>query len=512
MTIHFFAVIVENNLDVIKTAEWVIEPGSERSQLRKQSMDIQNGMGISLRNLAKNNAIIGKNGCGKSHILKSSEEFIDKDKFGLVRYVSPERGGQLNYLAHIDQNINDDPRWMSDSRRKNQSDNFRQQSMTLFRRLELMVLRFIEDNQSKPDYTPITFDTTVEKINTLLERVRIERNYQKGFKIFLKSDNSEIGPDRLSSGEAELISLGVEFLTFAYESDENKDNLIFIDEPDVHLHPDLQYKLAKFIVSVFKDKSIYTIMATHSTAIIAGLASDHSARIAFMRQGDVSLDFREISVVDKAILPIFGAHPLSNAFNESPILLVEGDDDARFWQQAVRSSNGKLRIYPCPVGDVQSLTYYETQVSNIATAIYDSPKAFSIRDGDGISDALEPVGCVERFRLNCKAAENLLLTDDVLLQANTNWIEIQSRIADWIAVNNNHQYFGEVQDFQANGFDRRNFNLKNIRNILASLITTKPWEFLVGQTIGNLQKATATRQEGSLIDFLGNELVDRLMP
>lgn len=512
LTIHFFAVIVENNLDVIKTAEWVIEPGSERSQLRKQSMDIQNTEGISLRNLAKNNVIIGKNGCGKSHILKSAEKLIDKENFGLVRYVSPERGGQLNYLAHVDQNINSHPNWISESRRQNQSDNFRQQSMTLFRRLELMVLRFIENNQTKPNYNPITFDTTVEIINTLLDRVRIERDNKNGFKILLKSGNSEIKSDSLSSGEAELISLGIEFLTFAYEADENKDNVIFIDEPDVHLHPDLQYKLAKFIVYAFKEKPIYTIMATHSTAIIAGLSSDHSARIAFMRQGDFCLDFRDISVVDKAILPIFGAHPLSNAFNESPILLVEGDDDARCWQQAVRSSNGKLRIYPCPVGDVQSLTAYETQVSSIAAAIYDSPKAFSIRDGDGISDALEPVGCVERFRLNCRAAENLLLTNDVLLQANTDWIQVQSRIADWIERNSNHQYFAEVQDFQAQDFERRNFNLKNIRNILASLITTKPWEFLVGQTIGNLQKATATRQEGSLIDFLGNELVDRLMP
>ncbi len=476
-------------------------------------MDIQTVREISLFNIAKNNAIIGKNGCGKSYLLKTCEEFIDKkEEFGLIRYVSPERGGLLNYEPQIDHTINIDPMWMSLSRRRNQSDNFRQQSMTLFRRLELMVLRFIEENQSKSHYTPITFDTTVEKINTLLDRVRIERNIQKGFKIFVKENNSEILPDSLSSGEAELISLGIEFLTFAFESDENKNNLIFIDEPDVHLHPDLQYKLAKFIVSVFEGKPIYTIMATHSTAIIAGLSNDHSARIAFMRQGDVSLNFREISVVDKAILPIFGAHPLSNAFNESPILLVEGEDDARIWQQAVRSSNGKLRIYPCPAGNVQSLSDYETKVSSIAEAIYDSPKAFSIRDGDGNCDALEPVGCVKRFRLNCKAAENLLLTDDVLVQAGSNWIEIQSRITDWIAANSNHQYFEEVQAFQAQGFDRRNFNLKNIRNILVSLINTKPWEFLVGQTIGNLQKATANRHDGSLVDFLGSEFVDQLMP
>lgn len=46
-----------------------------------------------------------------------------------------------------------------------------------------------------------------------------------------------------------------------------------------------------------------------------------------MRRGQVSLDFKTVTDTDRSILPIFGAHPLSNVLNQSPIFLVEGEDD-----------------------------------------------------------------------------------------------------------------------------------------------------------------------------------------
>lgn len=46
-----------------KATDGVINDSSEGGRLREQSMDIQNFMRISPRNLAKNNAIIRKNAC-----------------------------------------------------------------------------------------------------------------------------------------------------------------------------------------------------------------------------------------------------------------------------------------------------------------------------------------------------------------------------------------------------------------------------------------------------------------
>src|ERR1035437_8298893 len=108
-------------------------------------MDLENIDGYFLRNLSKKNVILGKNGCGKSYLLKRVEQGLNgREGFGKVRYISPEHGGIRRYERGIDQNISSSPRWTEDQRRQNQSVNFRQQSATLFRRLELLVLQEIE--------------------------------------------------------------------------------------------------------------------------------------------------------------------------------------------------------------------------------------------------------------------------------------------------------------------------------------------------------------------------------
>jgi predicted ATP-dependent endonuclease of OLD family len=71
-----------------------------------------------------------------------------------------------------------------------------------------------------------------------------------GFKIFSKATENEIQPAEISSGEAELISLGIEASAFAQELDVEKANYLFLDEPDVHLHPDLQDRLVKFLTDL----------------------------------------------------------------------------------------------------------------------------------------------------------------------------------------------------------------------------------------------------------------------
>src|SRR5262249_23602070 len=148
------------------------------------------------------------------------------------------------------------PSWIDDQRRRNQSPNMRQQSATLFRRLELLVLREIERDHRKPDYLPRNFVEVVDKLNILLERVRVERDEISAFRIVNRDNNQEASANDLSSGESELISLGIEFLTFVRESISDKNNLLFVDEPDVHLHPDLQDRLAQFVMDAIRDKPV----------------------------------------------------------------------------------------------------------------------------------------------------------------------------------------------------------------------------------------------------------------
>jgi energy-coupling factor transporter ATP-binding protein EcfA2 len=474
-------------------------------------MDLSGG-GVTLRNLSKFNVLLGKNGCGKSTVLKGLDGGLDKNTYGRVRYISPERGGLLNYEPNIEQNIATNPDWMSGERRKNQSRNFRQQSAVLFRMLELLVLREIERDQFLPDYMPRSFDEVLDPINGLLERVRIERNKIKAFNVIDRDTGAEAPTDALSSGESELISLGIECLAFRHDCDPNKPNVLLIDEPDVHLHPDLQNRLARFILEAFRDTNVTVVMATHSTALLAGVATDASAGISFMPRRQLELEFQAITDVDRAILPIFGAHPLSNVFNEAPVLLIEGEDDERVWQQAVRSAAGKIRLYPCVVDGNAHFAEFEAEVNKLISAVYDNARAFSLRDRDTSPEAIDDVGHVSRMRLSCRAAENLMLSDDVLASAGSDWPGIRDAIEAWIANNGGHKFHGEMVCFRDEGFDRKGFDLKNIRNILLGLISNKPWEVLVGQRIANVAKNDGGLDgENGLMAYLGPKACGHLL-
>ncbi|MBK5265736.1 MAG: AAA family ATPase [Alphaproteobacteria bacterium] len=469
--------------------------------------------GFELFDLDKFNIILGKNGCGKSHLLKALDAQLKQQGIATVRYISPQRGGLLKYQSNIEQNVANDPNWMSLARRKNQAENFKEQSTTLFRQLEITVLRGIEADHLKPDYTPRKFDDTVAEINTLLDRVKLERDASRVFRIIDKESGQEAPPDQISSGESELISLGIELLAFAYSAKAGDENVILVDEPDVHLHPDLQDRLARFVVSVLADKPVILILATHSTALLAGLASKKTSRVAFMRRKDTRLDFRTVSEIDRRILPIFGAHPLSNVFNQSPVILIEGEDDERVWQQAVRSSDGRLRLFPCVVDGIDNFSAYEGEVNNILEAVYDGAKAFSLRDRDTDPEAIDDLGQIVRARLACRTAENLFLSDDALEMVSISWVDFQSLVSNWLQGNKGHQYHAQMVTFVEEGFDRQGFKLKNIRNILVGLITHKPWEVLAGQAVAKLTTHTSplVLSEGSLASFLGAKVCSEIL-
>ena len=140
-------------------------------------------------------------------------------------------------------------------------------------------------------------------------------------------------------------------------------------------------------------------------------------------------------------------------------------------------------------------------------AVYDDARAYSLRDRDLHPELIDDLGHVTRMRLACRAAENLMLTDDALARAGTNWATLQQKIRVWVASNGQHQYHADVQAFVDDGFDRKVHDLKNIRNILVGLISNKPWEVLVGQSIAAaILDANPNVGEGSLSDYLGAKI------
>ncbi|WKZ61481.1 MAG: AAA family ATPase [Cyclobacteriaceae bacterium] len=478
-------------------------------------MDLTHEGHYNFTGLSKINVLLGKNGSGKSTMLKRIEDRLTTQNIGEISYVTPERGGSLRYEAGVEQNVMTGGSWTRDRKRVNQWSQFKNYSVAQYRRLETLSLREIESNHAIRGNFALTFNTTIEKINNLLTNIKIVRTPKGDFELFTKPANTKIEPDSISSGESELISLAIECLTFEKSCDSTKQNLLLIDEPDVHLHPDLQAKFIAFLIELVNSNKFSVIIATHSTAILGALLNYEHSRFGILSNGALNVTFRQIDDKYKAILPIFGAHPLSNLFNQSPIILVEGEDEERIFQQAVRSSNGQLKLYPSSVGGVGNLPEYENSVIEILNGVYDNAQGYSLRDRDEGTEEINDNPPLVRFKTSCRASENLILSDEVLQTMGTTWENLLGQIEKWIVAFNGHPRHAVMTSFKTNGYNRKSFDLKDIRNILVGLTDySKPWEIAVGQTISKLVRGQINKDFGDnkLCNFLGTKFSNCLRP
>lgn len=469
---------------------------------------------FELLNIKNINTVLGKNGSGKSTLLTKFEtELKTQEKYN-IKYITPERAGTLKYDPNVERNIDSYDGWLSDERRKNQTPQFKQQSISQYRKLQLLFYQELDQDMNKRKDENHNFKNIIlGKINSLLENIEV-KPISNGLETFKKGTNDKIPTEKISSGESELISLAIECLVFARESDKTKENFLLLDEPDVHLHPDLQYKLGVFLSELVSNNSIKIILATHSTAFVGAFTDYQDATFGLIKSGQSKLVFHQINEVYKKILPVFGAHPLSNIFNKSPIFLIEGEDDLRIWQQAIRTSQGKLKIYPVDIDGIDHFTEYENSVLEIINAVYDSPIAYSLRDKDEIEDEIIDIPPLKRFRLKCRAAENLIVTDEVLEFLGLDWTTLEARLNKWIDTRKDHPRLEKMKEFKESGYDRLNFKLKDIRNvIIGETGTAKPWEVAIGQVIAQIviNKIPKDYSSNKISSFLGEELLNEIL-
>lgn len=485
-------------------------------------MNINTGQ-YNLHNLSKINIILGKNGCGKSTLLKKTEGYVSgrPQDWGKSSYITPERGGALIYEANVEQTYMRDANWFRNSRRTNQFGQFRQQSITQYRKLKDMVLEDLEraqlENTTPP---PPTFDNYIGRINALLDNIEVRRvdareQNANVFTIHSKQSGELIPHAEISSGEAELISLGIECLVYEKECAQDKENILFLDEPDVHLHPDLQVRLTHFLSELVEGTGFTIIIATHSTAILGALQTTENYKIGFLKSRQTDIEFKPITEPYKKILPVFGAHPLTNIFNQRPIMLVEGEDDERIWQTAIRSSQGAIKIYPCSTDTVNQMSSFELEVKRLIEAVYEGGKAYSLRDSDDTDGTIDDEPPLIRFKLGCRNAENLLLSNQVLETLSTNWNNLKTKIDEWITNNRRHPHQSVLNSFKSEGYNRKAFDIKSARNTIMGIIgSAKPWEIAVGQTIARLtwDDSIDYSVDGDIHNFLGKKLVEKVLP
>lgn len=442
--------------------------------------------------------LLGKNGSGKSTALRRLDSSVDVN----TKYVTPERGGSLKPDPNLENNINNNEGWLAEVMRKNRFEKFREQSAYQFRNLETLVLREIEKDVQLRSDTSYTFDTTLNQINELLPAVQMLRS-DHGFTVHSKLGD-KVPEESLSSGESELIALGIEVLVFAKSSDEDK--YLLLDEPDVHLHPDLQQKFIQFVEATATKHNFGVVIATHSTAVVGAFSDKGEIQIVpVASKNQDSFDSFNYDPICHEILPIFGSHPLSSQFNKRPVLLVEGEDDKRVVDQIVRTSRGAITLSPCVVGTVSQMNKWETWLNSFLPSIYDDPVAYSLRDLDSsTSTVIEDVGIVRRAKLNCYAIENLLLTEECLDEHGYTEQSYLNELRSWGESHPTHQVNNDIISIVAAFDKRRTLNMKRARNVLVALLgATKPWEVVVGQLLAKHVDLVA-RSPHSLRKYLGD--------
>lgn len=127
-------------------------------------------------------------------------------------------------------------------------------------------------------------------------------------------------------GYHNLLFMGAELLLLEQEA-ENEFPLLLIEEPEAHLHPQLQMKLLQFINSKVKESGVQCILSTHSPNISAKAAPSEIIMLnqgkAFpLRKGETELEGDDYKYLQK-----FLDATKANVFFAKSLLFVEGDGE-----------------------------------------------------------------------------------------------------------------------------------------------------------------------------------------
>lgn len=473
------------------------------------------GDSLVLENFNRINVILGRNGAGKSRFLRELDLAMTNAPGDYrVSYVTPERSGAFQRDPSIEMNTASHVGWAANTRRANQADGFKSMSHLALRNAERAYLIKLEDKDARGK----SFQRDcLDPISRMLSNVSIIRG-EMDFK-FMTATGTPVEARQLSSGESETISLASEVLSFFSNIDINKTNVLLLDEPDVHQHPDLQARFGQYLLDRMNDldetelEKVVICIATHSTPLVCALASSDKTSIGTKEYDSAKVTMTAPGDTLRKVGPFFG-HPLSLSLSQDPMLILEGEDDERVWQQATRTSQGKIRLFPVLATSVTQQSELEIFTDRMLRAIYDSPLAYSLRDGDGTMGPLNRVGCVERFRLQCYAIENTLLTTECLAKMNIScWADFVTKTDTWIAANPGHSAIPQLKDLLESSDRSRNVKIKDIRHIILAITETKkPWEVIVGQALaGAIGTSSQPEDPFGLFVFVGVDAAKSLL-
>lgn len=219
-----------------------------------------------LQDLSEVTVLFGKNGSGKSVLLRAWRDKSDDN----AHYVTPERTGEMDFQPqYLQEELTASGRRNASSR--NYMPDYRRR---IIGRIQSYFLT--RGNYRENEAAPAAPAVIEAFINSLVTDFVIElvASAIPPYKLQRIEGGGEIrSVDQLSSGEAQLVTIALDILTIAaiWEIQSQEKRVLLIDEPDAHIHPDLQTRFADFIFRVAERFKLQIAIATHSTSLLAAL-------------------------------------------------------------------------------------------------------------------------------------------------------------------------------------------------------------------------------------------------
>ena len=282
---------------------------------------------------------------------------------------------------------------------------------------------------------------------------------------------------------------------------------LLIDEPDAHIHPDLQVRFADFLWQAMQRFKLQVVIATHSTTLLAALGqfAKTSCSVLYLERNVLGMKAQQFDDVSQELASCLGGHALMGPLFGAPILLVEGDDDYRIWSQIPRYHHVNFAVI---AGEGDKIKKYQRSLEQIFTALRDdatSSSGYALIDADKGKpqpSANWPQAHVRYIQLKCRESENLYLSDEVLDLMGRDWETARSLIK---AKASN---FGEKEArlLALSDEDRATADLKNLMEALTEILDEKRvlWTLRVARALG------VERPTNQIAQFLGSEVLNAL--
>ena len=454
---------------------------------------------LKVTGLCKVNVLFGKNGTGKSTFLRDIYQSQTND----FHLVVPERGGgNMLYQSNIFDQENQENEKKS-ARSKNWDSQYRERSIS---RTVAITQSVGYKTLKKTPIEEIDAETIESLFSIFLPEFTAKFSDIQPYSIeFYRNENDSsvkiTDTSQLSSGQVEALSLAADIVTQAVLW-KNESKCILVDEPDAHLHLDLQNRFAIFIEEIADKFDVQFIITTHSQAFMATLMNVCDS-IGIVCLDNKNEDIKAIQKNDDFIFSnlLSSDLALSKVLGRK-IMIVEGNDDFLVWNQAARNQNfDDVAIIEAGGSDI---VQYKNYTEKILKAISDdnTQAGITLTDRDEKNDATHDTDSILPIkRFQCYSVENLFLVNEVLQSIN---IDIDLNAELTILSKENPRDKEEIDKLKK---DKKNTKIskdliKKIHFKIDAHSDTTDWRIRVGKILGK------ERPTGELLDFIGEEVVD----